>query len=152
VNGSGPTERGRGKGAWTFAHFCLASVLSFALDNACFWAAFPVFESYLAGGSFVRSRAVLFSLVFARLVSGNFNYFYNRRCVFRSHAPAKSYAAYWALALAIAALSYFGTMGFVEWFDLVDRRAVTACKIAVEAVLFVLSFFVQRRGIFARGK
>lgn len=150
---SGPLRRDgaeAGGGRWTFVHFCLSSGMAFLIDNAVFLLFCSRIVPWLAPEGWTRAETVFASLVPARLVSSNFNYFYNRIFVFRSSAPARSYFAYWALVLLVAALAYAGVVGTARLLDLRGGPALTACKIAVEGVLFVLSYHVQRRGIFAR--
>ena len=90
--------------------FCLSSVLSFLLDNAVFAAV----VWYLADRA-PRRADVLVALVTARLVSSNFNFFYNRFVVFyrrrkltkmRMQRGVRHYFQYWGLVLALAAASY----------------------------------------------
>lgn len=135
--------------AGTFGRFCLSSGAAFLLDNAVFRAAAALLAPALASGGSGRAGAVFWAFAAARLVSANFNYFCNRRFVFRSDARAGSYFAYWGLALLVAALSYAGVAGAAALFDLRGGWALTACKVAVETVLFVLSFTLQRTRIFA---
>ena len=127
--------------------FCLSSVLAFLLDNAVFAAALW----FMSARDTPRRGDILIALVAARLVSSNFNYLYNRFVVFRGrsrHAgPHRSYLHYWGLVLVIAAASYGLTEGLCAALD-VKGLAITAVKIAVEAFLFVSSYWIQKRVIF----
>ena len=128
--------------------FCLSSVMSFLLDNSVFAASMWV----LSGRDMPRRWMVLASIVAARAVSANFNYFYNRFIVFRAkHARKRSFFQYWALVLAIGAASYALTAGLSALAG-VSGIAVTAIKIAVETVLFVASYVLQKRFIFVPRK
>ena len=132
--------------------FCLSSVLSFVLDNAVFAA----IVWYLAGKSMPRREDVLIALVVGRLVSSNFNFFYNRFVVFRRRRRltrmrmqrgVRNYLRYWTLVLLLAAGSYALTSLFAALLD-VRGVAITVVKIVVETLLFVASYFLQKRFIF----
>jgi len=131
--------------------FCLSSVLSFLLDNAVFAAV----VWYLADRA-PRRADVLVALVTARLVSSNFNFFYNRFVVFyrrrkltkmRMQRGVRHYFQYWGLVLALAAASYALTSLCAALFD-VRGVAITVVKIVVETFLFLASYFLQKRFIF----
>ena len=97
-----------------------------------------------------RRTAILLSLAVARLASATLNYVFNRKFVFRSKADVTaSFAKYWALVAIVAILSYAGTSA-VSWVGDLRGWAISAAKIAVETVLFVLSYKVQRRWVFSR--
>lgn len=123
--------------------FCLSSVLSFLLDNAVFagvlW--------FMASKDTPRRDDILVALVAARLVSSNFNYFYNRFVVFHTHGRKRSFFQYWGLVAAIAAASYVLTESFSAILD-VKGVAITAVKISVETFLFFASYLVQKKFIF----
>ena len=127
--------------------FCLSSVLSFVLDNALFagvlW--------FMAGRDTARREDILVALAIARLVSSNFNYFYNRFVVFErqksSRRRHRSYYGYFGLVLAIAGASYVLTEGFSAILD-AKGFAITVVKIVVETFLFCASYWVQKRFIF----
>ncbi len=127
--------------------FCLSSVLSFVLDNALFagvlW--------FMSGRDTARREDILVALAIARLVSSNFNYFYNRFVVFERQESARkrhrSYYGYFGLVLAIAGASYVLTEGFSAILD-AKGFAITVVKIVVETFLFCASYWVQKRFIF----
>lgn len=97
-----------------------------------------------------RRHAILLSLVVARLASATLNYVCNRKFVFRSKADVKaSFVKYWVLVLVVAVLSYAGTSA-VSWAGDLRGWAISAAKIAVETVLFILSYRMQRRWVFSR--
>ena len=127
--------------------FCLSSVLAFLLDNAVYAAVVLM----LSGDGMSRSAYTLVALVSARLVSSNFNYFYNRFVVFtparRANGRHCSYLSYWALVLAIGGASYVLTEALGALLG-VDGVLITAVKILVDAVLFFCGYFVQKRFVF----
>ena len=130
--------------------FCISSVLSFLIDNGVFAAVIWV----MAAKDTPRRDDVLVALVAARLISSHFNYFYNRFVVFRrgdgERAGAhRSYYGYFGLVLAVGAASYALTEGCSALLD-VQGVAITIVKIVADTVLFVASYLVQKKFIFAR--
>ena len=130
--------------------FCISSVLSFLIDNGVFAAVIWV----MAAKDTPRRDDVLVALVAARLISSHFNYFYNRFVVFRrgDGEPAgahRSYYGYFGLVLAVGAASYALTEGCSALLD-VQGVAITIVKIVADTVLFVASYLVQKKFIFAR--
>lgn len=86
------------------------------------------------------------AIIAARVMSATVNFFVNRRVVFRSHGRAAApqavrYAVLAAALLAsnIAWMSYLTSLGV----------ALLVAKMLTEAVLFVLSYGVQRSVVFA---
>jgi putative flippase GtrA len=105
----------------------------------------------LSGQGMSRRYYALLALCGARLVSSNFNYFYNRFVVFgspsRRRGPHGSYFRYWALVLAIGAASYALTETFGMLLN-VNGVAITIIKIFSDAVLFFVGYFIQKRFVF----
>ena len=130
--------------------FCISSVLSFLIDNGVFAAVMWV----MAAKDTPRRDDVLVALVVARVISSHFNYFYNRFIVFRRgnvprKGPHRSYYGYFGLVLAVGAASYALTEGCSALLD-VQGVAITVVKIVADTVLFVASYLVQKKFIFAR--
>ena len=130
--------------------FCISSVLSFLIDNGVFAAVMWV----MATKDTPRRNDVLIALVAARVISSHFNYFYNRFVVFRRgdvprKGPHRSYYGYFGLVLAVGAASYALTEGCSALLD-VQGVAITVVKIVADTVLFVASYLVQKKFIFAR--
>ena len=130
--------------------FCISSVLSFLIDNGVFAAVIWV----MAAKDTPRRDDVLVALVAARVISSHFNYFYNRFVVFRRgdaprKGPHRSYYGYFGLVFAVGAASYALTEGCSALLD-VQGVAITAVKIVADTVLFVASYLVQKKFIFAR--
>ena len=91
---------------------------------------------------------VALSNILARIVSGSVNYTLNRKLVFESRAGVgRSLLQYAGLACSILALNTA-----LLWLLVTNLGANRyMAKILVEAVLFLISYFVQKRWIF-RGK
>ncbi len=115
--------------------FSAASLASFAVDYSLY-----CILSALTG-------TVALSNVLARIVSGSVNYTLNRKLVFESKAGVgRSLIQYAALACGILALNTM-LLWLLASFLGVNRYLA---KLLVEAVLFVLSYFVQKRWIFRK--
>jgi putative flippase GtrA len=118
-----------------FIRYMMVSIGSFLLDISLFT------------GLYYLSGQIIASTYAARLVSGSFNFYFNKHAVFHSHEQ-RSYLreslGYIALAIFIASLS--GTA--VNWLTTATGWHVTLVKILVDVQLFVISFFAQRFLIF----
>ena len=126
-------------------HFCASSVGCFLLDNVVFTVV--LFAAMRATG-WKRATNTLLAICVARAASATANYFYNRRFVFRSNASKRtSFPKYWLLVLCVMAAGYGGTAGLARVLD-VNGFAITALKIAVETILFFLSYNAQRKWVF----
>ena len=135
----------------TLLQFCLSSVLGFVVDNAVY--ALVIWG--LSGCDLRRKAYTFIALLVARTASSHFNYLYNRFVVFRSTRRAggrhRSYWDYMGLVLAIGAASYVLTELAAACLD-VRGVAITAVKIAVDAVLFFASYKIQKLFVFGRLK
>jgi dolichol-phosphate mannosyltransferase len=120
---------------FVFFRYLMVSISSFVLDIILFTMLY-----YLSGH-------IILSTYAARLVSGSFNFYFNKHAVFRSldrqRYLRESYG-YIALAILIATLSGIG----VNWFVAITGWHAPLVKILVDTQLFFLSFFVQRYLIF----
>ena len=126
-------------------HFCASSVGCFLLDNAIFTV---VLFAAMRTTDWKRATNTLLAICVARATSATANYFYNRRFVFRSNASKRaSFPKYWLLVLCVMAAGYGGTAGLARILD-ANGFAITALKIAVETILFFLSYNAQRKWVF----
>lgn len=139
---------------WSLFHFCISSVMAFLVDNGVFTLSLYFFYPHFhnSGAHFARTKDVLLAYIVARLVSANLNFFYNRFFVFHSASTKRSFFQYWGVVLTIAALSYFGVMGVSLLFHVRNGLMITVIKIAVETVLFILSYKLQKHWIFRKKK
>lgn len=129
----------------SFLKFCLSSLVGFGTDNLIFTLVLLALQS----GELLRRYDILIALVCARLASAMVNYLCNRWLVFHTRGKAaKSFVRYWALVLLVAALSYLGTAVLAAVFDAMGI-VVTIIKIFVETILFLLSYRLQKRWVFA---
>ncbi len=123
--------------------FCLSSVLSFLLDNLVFAAVLWLMTVRDAS----TREAIFISLLAARVISANFNYFYNRLVVFKTRGRKRSFLQYWGLVLVIAGASYGLTRGLSALLG-VEGLLITAVKILGETFLFFASYWIQKKFIF----
>ncbi len=95
---------------------------------------------------------VLLSTVVARLVSSVANFVLNKKVVFHSHGSVvKAILKYYALAIPIMLVSAFGVKGLCALLSVPDNSMIiTAVKIAVDVVLFVVNYNIQKKWIFKR--
>ncbi|MDJ0348862.1 bifunctional glycosyltransferase family 2/GtrA family protein [Cryobacterium sp. PH29-G1] len=97
---------------------------------------------------FTATGSLLASVVGARLVSGSMNFLLNRRLVFRAQGSGHGRGdalRYIVLALALVAASYLFLAALTGL-----GIALLPAKLLTDTTLYVLSFLVQRRFVFAR--
>ncbi len=88
-----------------------------------------------------QAHALLWSVIIARVVSSLANYFINCKLVFENRAK-RSIVRYYVLAALLLAVNYL-------LLNVLDRfLPLAAGKIIVEAILYPLSFYCQRRFVF----
>ena len=123
--------------------FCASSFVSFLLDYAFY--AFFVFAFQLLGiGAYV-----VFSNIFARIISGTFNYSVNKKIVFKSKERIVTSGIKYAL-LCIGIL----VVNTVILSVLTNRFGFNAliAKPMVETIMFLFSFVIQRTLVFPLSK
>ena len=121
----------------TFIKYLLSALSSFLLDIALF--AIIVFVTK----EFFLSY-ILISTVAARIISSFYNYMVNKNIVFASDKGRNTLVKYYVLAVCIMGLSaVFTTLLFnLSFFNEVSS------KVLVDTVLFLMSYYVQRKWIF----
>lgn len=127
--------------------FCMTSVLSFIIDNALFAAVIWM----MTNKKTPPAEDVFVSVCVSRFISANFNYLCNRFFVFHAKRGGHSFWKYWALVLVIAACSYVATYSLSQLAH-INGVLVTAIKIVVDTVLFVLSYAIQKKFVFRNRK
>lgn len=129
-----------------FLRFCLCSGLAFVVDNALF--TFGLFA--LSGRGLIRRHEILLALFCSRILSATLNYICNRMVVFKSQGQmSRSFAKYAFLVIGVACLSWLMTSLISYSLDLCGAL-ITVAKIAVETILFIVSYFVQKKVVFAK--
>ena len=87
---------------------------------------------------------ILLANIFARVISGAYNYLMNCRFVFHSGAKPQTAMQYIGLAAGILFLNSI----ILQMYSGVFHIPVYAAKILTEISLFIISFFVQKKIIF----
>lgn len=127
--------------------FLLSSVISFVVDIAAFYLA----HRFIFGALLSGSAQIWASTVSARIISAFLNFSLNRRHVFREKKNYKrSLVRYFALAAVILMLSA-GFVSVLAFLFKAERSAVrTFLKMAVDIVLFIMSYRAQRNWVFKK--
>ena len=125
--------------------YVLSSVASWAVDTGLFFAFDLLFGTLLG----VLAEPVC--NVAARVLSSFFNFNVNNRLVFHSELPyGKALLRYYCLAIPQLAASTLLLTLFVHLLRVESAGGSTVVKIAVDAVLFVASFFIQKFWVFSQ--
>ena len=91
------------------------------------------------------ARALLLSVVGARVISSTFNFLVNRKLVFNSREKAsKSAWRYFLLAAFILLCNYL----LMHLFSLTLGMPLVAAKLIVEGLLFLASYIIQKKVVF----
>ena len=126
-----------------FLKFIFSSLSSFAVDIVLF----SILVSTLKTPFPVQY--ILLSTIGARFVSSLFNYYINKNKVFKDpNSSLSTFCKYCILCVAQLALSAFGVS---LCYNLLNKTiSETLIKIAVDTVLFIISFQIQREWVFKR--
>lgn len=131
--------------AMQFLKFALGSILSFLIDNGLFTLMIFLLGKTTLGEWWTTACAT----ASARVVSSIFNFVFNRKAVFKSGASTgKTLAKYYILCVCQMAAS----AGLVYLFEeLLGAHGLWASviKIVVDIVLFLASYQIQKRWVFA---
>lgn len=117
--------------------FVASSLLSALVDYVLVLAFSAVFA--------MQAQGLLLSVVLARVISSFLNYMLNRRFVFGDRSR-RSVLRYYLVAAGILLANY----GLLSALSAVLPLALA--KLLVELALYPLSFYLQRRFVFARGE
>jgi glycosyltransferase involved in cell wall biosynthesis len=124
-----------------FITFTLVSLSSFALDLVLFLVFYHLVLK-------TDPTYIFLAVIFARLISGLYNFVMNRVVTFQSQRSwVIAGSQYLALYLVILVGSSVGTQLFLPLFSMQPWLT----KVIVDGLLFILSFFVQRTWIFKHG-
>lgn len=89
--------------------------------------------------------SILFSTIISRAVAGNYNFFVNKKIVFKSQSNwIWSFVKYWLLVLLLASISYLGITTLVNYLTM----NLILSKAVIETLLFFISFAVQSKLVF----
>ena len=128
-----------------FIKYIFASLTSFVIDIVLF----TIFNR-LFKGMIPDSYLIQFSTVCARIISATYNYTVNYFMVFRSRAgKATSLIKYAALAFVQMQASAWSVAGICFLLPMVSK---TLIKCIIDTILFLLSYSIQQRFVFASKK
>ncbi len=130
-----------------FFRYTLSSLASAIVDTGLFALLSALLAGLLTGTALTAAAAIG-----ARALSSLLNFTLNRRLVFRGGAPlGRALGRYYVLALPLLLSQFLLTEGALRAARIGDRQTLlrTVVYAGVMAVLFVTSYVVQRRWVFA---
>lgn len=128
-----------------FLKFIISSIFSAAVDLGIAWFLLDSFRPILGQQEYLR---ILLATVIARVISVVVNYLLNKHFVFRKKkADGRSLWRYLLLCVVIILLSSTGVYLIHTIFFINEKSAKLIC----DALLFLLSYQVQQRWVFAKG-
>lgn len=136
-----------------FLKFMLSSLSSFAIDILLFYLlgvilrpfipeSVVIFKHYAFGGSLLS----LLRTVISRLISSLYNFFMNKKQVFKNDSKSPSVLArYYTLCVVQLLLSWF-LIDHILTF--ISYRTIRKC--IIDTCLFIISFQIQREWVFRK--
>lgn len=126
-----------------FIKFISWSIICAAVDLGLAWILFDYFKPLMQGMDFFR---IITATVIARVVSLGFNYFFNKKLVFKSNQFRKNtLIRYLILCLINMGLSSVSVY-FLHSFFLMDEKEA---KLICDLVLFFINYQLQMQWVFA---
>lgn len=122
-----------------FLRFIMASGLSFVIDIWIFRIMVDLFKVEMP------TYYIIMATIVARIISSIFNFIANKKIVFKSKEKSKSEFVKYYVLCAFQMLASALLVNFV--FNIIHINE-TAVKIIVDAILFLISFQIQRELIF----
>lgn len=132
------------RGCIVFIKFLVSGLTSFLIDVALFSLIVHLLD--LRPG--IIFGPVATATAISRVISAHYNYLCNRFLVFKAGSGHVSYVRYFCLVLIIGSMSWFFT-GIILKVVVLNKVVVTLVKICVDVCLFVASYFIQRKFVFA---
>ena len=133
-----------------FFRYTMSSVACFVVDSGM------VFLLTRILGSFLSDPLLSgISTVGARVVSSLINFFMNKKLVFQSNvSTGKAMVRYYALAIPQLLVQWLANQGLYTLLGITEQQAGmrTIIHILVMCVLFLISFTIQQRWVFAPQK
>jgi putative flippase GtrA len=130
-----------------FFRYAISSIASAVIDEGMF-----LLLSFLLHGILQDVILTAVCTAGARLVSSIINFFMNHRLVFQSQASVgKSLVRYYALAIPQLIVQFLLTQGVFTLLNIADSQTLLRGLIygLVMCVLFIVSFVIQQRWVFA---
>ena len=133
-----------------FFRYTMSSIACFVVDSSM------VFLLTKLLGTFLMDPLLSgISTVGARVVSSLINFFMNKKLVFQSNvSTGKAMIRYYALAIPQLIVQWLANQGLYTLLGITEQQAGarTAIHILVMCVLFLISFTIQQRWVFAPSK
>ena len=106
---------------------------------------FTVFTKFISLG-------VITATALARVISSAVNFILNKKVVFNSNEPyLKTVVKYYLLAIPVMLISGFGVKGLCSLLSVPEGSlTVTAIKLVVDLILFILNYNIQKKWIFKK--
>ena len=133
-----------------FFRYTISSLVSSVVDTAGFALLSWLMGSFLKGFALTASAGVL-----ARIISSLLNFFMNQKLVFQTNvSTGKAMLRYFMLAVPQMAAQVLLTQGAYSLFSISDdaHGLRTLIYVIVMTVLFVASYMIQQRWVFAPEK
>jgi len=130
-----------------FIKYAQSSLISCAVDLLCFYALLNL----LSGQSFSGGwNIILLSTIIARVISSALNFIINKKFVFKYSGKSVVKAALKYYLLCAVSMILSGNMVAVLSYILSINNTiiVTVIKIAVDVVLFIMNYYIQKRWVF----
>ncbi len=124
-----------------FSKFILASVSSFVVDILLY----TLFLALVGKMTSIPTQAIVIASVLARILSALFNFAVNKKQVFKSQGNTSRHL--WRYALLCVCQMALSAWGTAQLYALLKINS-TLIKLVVDAVLFLLSFRIQRGWVF----
>ena len=130
-----------------FFRYTVSSLVSSVVDTLLFGVLSWAFSGFLTGLTLTGAATVI-----ARVISSLMNFFMNQKLVFQTDVPTgKAMGRYFALALPQMIVQLLLTEGAFRLFSISESAHLlrTLIYVGVMTVLFVLSYMIQQRWVFA---
>ena len=133
-----------------FFRYTLSSITCFVVDSGMVFLLTKILGSFL-----VDPLLSGISTIGARVVSSLINFFMNKKLVFQSNvSTGKAMIRYYALAIPQLLVQWLANQGLYTLFGITEQQAGmrTLIHILVMCILFIVSFTIQQRWVFAPQK
>jgi len=138
-----------------FAKYSAGALISFGIDQAGFYLCLSYLAPKLDLSAYSAAAAdwlrVFICVLIARVVSASFNFIFNKNVVFKKQSGGKtlpSVLRYILLCVCVLITSSSLVRLFSYLASVAAPIVVTLIKIAVDAFLFILNYFIQKKWVY----
>ena len=126
--------------------YVVSAVCSWVLDNGLY-----LLLLSLLGGRFAVALASTVSQVSARVVSSLFNFTMNDRFVFRNGENHwQAFFKYYCLCIPQTLISTVCLTALIAALHIAIPAVATLVKIVIELILFIISYYIQKKWVFKK--